>query len=133
MNPHEKENDRRHSARAGFSLVEIMLVVVIMGILASVVVVNIRGRSEEARISATRASIANLGTAIEMYEMQASQLPDSLAALTQPLGEQPPLLRSVPTDAWGLEFQYERKGRMDYKISSAGPDKQHGGDDDITN
>ncbi len=126
--------DRRASARAGFSLVEIMLVVAIMGILASVVVVNLRGRSQEARINATRASIANIGAAIEMYEIQVGQLPDTLEDLTRPLGDQPPLIRGgVPTDSWGTPFSYARKGSMDYEIRSAGPDRQPGTEDDITN
>lgn len=134
MKEHRKESHNTVSARAGFSLVEIMLVVAIMGILATVVVVNVRGHSSTARINATRTSIASIGAAIEMYEIQTGQLPDSLADLTRPIGDQPPLIRGgIPTDSWGTPFNYSRQGAMDYEVRSAGPDRQMNTANDITN
>ncbi len=129
-----KNTGKRLSARSGFSLIEIMLVMSIMGVLAAVVVINLRGKGQESRIIATRTSIKNIGTAIEMYELSTGQLPDTLADLTRPLGDQPPLIRGdVLTDSWGTGFDYSRKGTVDFELRSAGPDRQMGTEDDITN
>ncbi len=134
MKHREKDKSWSVAARAGFSLIEIMLVVIIMGILATVVVVNISGQSQTARINATRTSIAGISKAVEMYEMQAGQLPSSLSDLTTGLGDNPPLIRGgIPTDSWGVPFSYTRKGNFEYEVRSAGPDRQMGTDDDITN
>ncbi len=130
----EKRAKRETRGRSGFSLIEIMLVVVIMGILATVVVVNIGGQSQQARINATRTSIDGIGKAVEMYEMQTGELPSSLSDLTRSIGNNPPLIRGgVPSDSWGTPFSYSRKGDFEYEIRSAGPDRQPGTDADITN
>ncbi len=119
---------------AGFTLVELLLVVAILGILAGMVVVNLSGQSESARISATRASISAIGTAISVYETETSRLPDSLEQLTQSTQDRPGLLRQQDLrDSWGQPFQYRRTGRFEYEIRSAGPDMQMGTEDDITN
>ena len=125
---------RKTSSQAGFSLIEIMLVMSIMGVLAAVVVINLRGQGQESRIIATRTSINNISTAVEMYELATGRLPESLNDLTQPLGDQPPLIRGgIPTDSWGSKFAYSRKGTTDFEVRSAGPDRQMGTEDDITN
>ena len=122
------------SPKAGFTLVELLLVVAILGILAGMVVVNLSGQSESARISATRASISAIGTAISVYEAETSRLPDSLEQLTVPTEDRPGLLRREQLkDSWGIPFQYRRTGRFEYEIRSAGPDMQMGTADDITN
>ena len=128
-----KKNESKRR-RGGFTLIEVMLVVVILGILATVVVVQFRGHGVKARISATRTSIKNICTAIDMYELAAGRLPGSLKDLTMPLGDDPPLIRGgAPTDAWGVEFGYSAKGDLSYEVRSAGPDAQMNTGDDITN
>ncbi len=120
--------------RAGFTLVEIMLVVIILGVLAAVVVVNFRGQGTTARINATRTSIQNIGTAVNLFETETGKLPASLRELTVPTAHRPGLLREDNLrDSWGIEFQYKLKGEFDFEVRSAGPDNQMGTEDDITN
>ena len=125
----------RAAAQAGFTLVELLLVVAILGILAGVVAFNVGGQTEKARINATRASIASISTALKTYEMNNSGLPQSLDALTKDQADgMPPLLDAkAVNDAWGNPFQYKRISSYKFEIRSGGPDGQIGGSDDITN
>jgi general secretion pathway protein G len=120
----------------GFTLVELLLVVAILGILATVVVVNFTGKQVDAMIKATRGSIANISTAVDMYEVDTGKLPSSLQNLVTSSGEPnwngPYLRGGIPADAWGTAFQYSVQGDKSYEIRSAGPDKQMGNENDIT-
>lgn len=127
-----------HAGRAGFTLVEIMLVVVIIGMLAGVAVVGVAGRAKRAAIMATRQTIAATGTALDAFEVDNGVFPNSLNELVQSTGMetwQGPYIRDgkVPTDAWNQPIQYSKTGDTTYKLVSGGPDKQIGGSDDITN
>jgi general secretion pathway protein G len=122
----------------GFTLIEIMLVVVILGILATVVLTNLSGRDKEARINATRTSISAICTAIETYELDNGSFPASMQSLVTSSGEpnwKGPYIRggmSALQDPWGTPFTYTPKGDNDYVVTSAGPDRQMGSGDDIT-
>jgi general secretion pathway protein G len=128
---HERDHDARR--KAGFTLIEVLLVVAILGILATVVVVNFAGQQEGAKIKATRASISSVATAVSMYEVQLGKFPGSLADLTVDNGVFPAPLDKVPVDSWGNEFQYKQTGRGRFEVRSAGPDGSVGSADDITN
>ena len=123
------------SARAGFTLIEIMLVVVILGILATVVAVNLIGQTDEARIAATRHSIAAIGVAIEMWEVRTGSLPDSLDQLATGTEDGFKPLRSKKNlnDSWGNPFQYKKINKSDYEVRSAGPNGTMGDSDDLIN
>jgi len=124
----------KQSARAGFTLVELLLVVAIIGILAGVGIVGLAGQGDKARITATRQSIANIVTAISMYEVANSTLPETLDQLTvSDSVTAAPLKPNQLNDAWGNPFQYRKVDRISYEIRSAGPDKNMGSEDDITN
>ncbi|MDI6774133.1 MAG: type II secretion system protein GspG [Verrucomicrobiota bacterium] len=134
MDKRRQEQERRARGRAGFTLIEIMLVVIILGILAAVVVVNFRGQGTTARINATRTSIQNICTAINLYETETGKLPASLRELTAATQHRPGLLRDDNLrDSWGVEFHYKLKGEFDFEVRSAGPDGQMSNEDDLTN
>jgi general secretion pathway protein G len=131
------QKERKPIARtnAGFTLIEVLLVVAILGILAGVVVVNFSGKGKGARIKATRSSIHAICMAIDMYEVDIGRFPSSLQGLVSSDGGQnwsgPYLRGGVPADSWGTPFNYSSQGNG-YKVVSAGPDLATGSSDDIT-
>ena len=129
--------EQRDNARGGFTLIEVLLVVAILGILATIVVVNVSGRREEAMRQATRASIANICAAVDLYEVDTGTYPSSLQSLVQnsdnaPNWHGPYVKGSLPTDAWGTPFGYSQSENS-FKVTSAGADKTAGSGDDLTN
>ncbi len=132
------ERDRRinRPAAAGFTLIEVLLVVAILGILATVGVVNVSGKQKGAMIKATRVSIGAICTAIDMYEVDVGRFPSSLDNLISSSGENnwngPYLKGGLPVDPWGTPFTYTQQGDRGYVVSSAGPDMAAGSEDDIT-
>jgi general secretion pathway protein G len=114
----------RAAARSGFTLIEVLLVVAILGILAGVVVVNFAGKQKGAMIKACRTSIQAICTAVDMYEVDTGRYPPNLDALASndgsPNWHGPYLKGGVPMDPWGNPFQYAREGES-YKVSSPGP------------
>ena len=131
----EKEEEQvKKNRRSGFTLVELLLVVCILGILAAVVIPNVIGHDEEARRQATRTSITAIEQAVQIFAMRHNgKLPDSLDELTAGTDDKPGLLKEgALNDSWGTPFQYTKTGKK-FKIVSAGPDGEIGGEDDITN
>ena len=120
---------------AGFTLIEILLVVVIIGILAAVAVPRLGGRVGQSQIAAAKASVGAIGTAIDLYETDNGKLPESLQNLITK-GAEPnwngPYLRKAESlkDPWGHEFQYTKSGDT-YTVASAGPDGSFGSGDDV--
>lgn len=128
------EDKAMRHARSGFTLVELLLVVAILATLATVVAVKFTGQGEQARIAATRTSIAAIKTAVETYEIRMGKYPGSIDDLTVGSDSAPALLeKGKLNDAWGNPFEFRKTGTYDFKIISPGPDGQTGTDDDITN
>jgi general secretion pathway protein G len=135
---------RRHS-QAGFTLIEIMLVVVIIGILMTIVVVKLGGRQEEARINAAKADIKNFSTMLGLFELDNGSYPSTeqglQALITQPanaLNWKGPYIESnsIHNDPWGHPYIYKYPGEkrpFSYDLYSYGPNGVEGGDDDIAN
>jgi len=136
---------QRRRASSGFTLVEMLLVVVIIGILAALVLPKIAGRGEQARVTAAHAQIAAFKSALNAYEVDNGSYPkgnSGLQALMTRPGDLPnwrgPYLDEsggIPKDPWGNDYLYECPGRHNssYDLSSPGPDSKAGTDDDITN
>jgi general secretion pathway protein G len=134
----------RYSSKAGFTLVELMLVLVILGILAGLVLPKFSGRAEQAKETAAVTEIASFNTALAAYEVDTGSYPreqDGLRALViQPSDVSgwrgPYLLSDIPMDPWGHPYTYQYPGKLNpsgYDIISAGPDGQFGTADDIYN
>lgn len=129
---------RRHRGR-GFTLIEIMVVVVIMGILAALVVPKLMGRTDDARISAARQDIATVMQALKLYRLDNHRYPTTEQGLTAlivkpqstPLAngwKQGGYLERLPKDPWGTQYQYLAPGiHGEIDVLSYGADGQPGG------
>lgn len=131
----------------GFTLIEIMVVIIILGILAALVVPNIMGRPDEARVTAAKADIRSISNALDLYKLDNFSYPSTdqgLEALaTKPSGSPEPknwnvdgYLGKVPKDPWGNEYHYlspGAHGRFDlYSFGADGREGGEGVDADIT-
>lgn len=132
----------RFAGHAAFTMVEMLLVLVILATLAALVVPRLAGRSQQARITAAKADIQNISTAIDAFEIDNGFYPQSLEDLivqppNAPNWRGPYLKKStIPRDPWGNEYIYQYPGRYNpdgYDLMSMGPDGRVGGGDDITN
>ncbi len=130
---------------SGFTLIELMLVMVILATMAAIVLPKFTGRSKQAKITAAKTQISQLEVALDAFEIDVGRYPttaEGLRALVQkPTTEadgwqQPYLKRDIPRDPWGNDYVYRYPGQYNedgYDLYSLGPDGKLGGEDDITN
>ncbi len=138
----------RLKCNKGFSLIEILLVVIIIGTLSAMVVPRLMGRSDQARRAAAKADVeVNIATALKLYELDNGFFPTTeqgLEALmtkpsTPPIPQNwnGPYLEKRPVDPWGRPYQYASPGTFrphDYDLFSQGKNaKPEESDDDIVN
>lgn len=130
--------------QSGFTLVEMLLVLVILAVLAAIVIPKFSGRSQQAKITAAGSQISSIEMALDAFEVDNGFYPQGSAGLgalvDQPNNAQnwkgPYLKKGVPLDPWGNAYLYTFPGKANakgYDLMSAGPDGQTGTDDDITN
>jgi general secretion pathway protein G len=132
----QKAANTQHSQ--GFTLIELMVVLVIIGVLASLIIPNVLERADEARTTAAKTDIGNLSQALKLYKLDNQNYPSSeqgLQALaTKPtLGLAPPnwkpYVDKVPNDPWGHPYQYMVPGiKNEVDVMSFGADGQIGGE-----
>ncbi len=122
----------------GFTLIELMVVLVIIGLLAALIVPNVLDRADDARVTAARTDVSNLMQALKLYKLDNQRFPTAeqgLQALvikpsTSPIPSNwKPYLEKLPNDPWGRAYQYVNpgvKGAVD--VFSFGADGQSGGE-----
>jgi len=141
-----RENMYRENSR-GFTLIELMLVVIIIGVLVGMVMPRLVGKSEQAKRSVAQADIeANIASALELYEVDNGNFPTTdqgLAALRAKPSGNPvpknwngPYLKKEPLDPWGTAYAYKSPGEHNsdsYDLLSKGKDAIESTEDDIEN
>jgi general secretion pathway protein G len=115
----------RSSNQRGFSLIEVMIVVVIIGLLAGIVTFAAKEYLDRAKRQRARADIANLVTAVDAFYLEKGRFPDNQEGLRSLV---PGFIKSLPNDPWGRGYQYLQPGRSgQYDIISYGADGREGG------
>ena len=145
--------DRMNDDRRAFTLIEVLLVIVILGLLATVLVFTMGGTEESAKKNTTVLLLKQVGNALDRYKLAVGHYPTEEEGGLQSLVSKPsfqdeklaekwtgPYLEKLPKDAWDRDLKYEvvEKTGSDeitvpYKLISSGPDGEEGTDDDISN
>jgi general secretion pathway protein G len=133
-------NNRKRHYRAGFTMVELMAILIILGLLAALVVNKVGGKIDQARVTTTKANLKMLSSRVEEFKMDTGRYPTEEEGLTA-LVEQPSDVENwnsegylgttdLPKDGWGHPFIYElnpESGKA-FVILSLGADNQEGGE-----
>ena len=124
----------------GFTLIEIMVVVVIIGVLATLILPRVLGRQDEAFIAKAKSDVSALSSALKLYKLDSFHFPSTEqgvdALVAQPSGEPVPknwkeggYIERLPTDPWGGAYQYLYPGEhSEFDLWSMGADGQPGGE-----
>jgi len=126
------------TAQRGFTLIELMVVLVIIGVLAALIVPNVIERADDARVTAARTDINNLMQALKLYRLDNQRYPTAEQGL-QSLLTRPttgpaapnwkPYVEKLPNDPWGHPYQYMNPGiKGEIDVLSFGADGQNGGE-----
>ena len=129
---------RRLRRSAGFTLIEMMVVLVIIGVLAALIVPNVLDRTDDARATAARTDVHNIRQALKLYKLDNLRFPTAEQGL-QALIVRPttapapnnwkPYLEKLPNDPWGRPYQYLNPGvQGEVDVMSFGADGQSGGE-----
>jgi general secretion pathway protein G len=130
---------RTHTTQAGFTMIEIMVVLVILGLMAGLVVPKVIGRTDDARIALAKQDMKSIANSLEMYKLDNFNYPSTRQGL-QALVEKPQgkpeaanwnadgYLNDIPADPWGNEYLYESpvRGRP-FNLTTFGADGKKGG------
>lgn len=129
---------RRLLRQRAFTLIELMVILVIIGVLAALIVPNVIDRADESRVTAARSDVANLMQALKLYRLDNQRYPtqqQGLQALVQRPTQEPvppnwrPYLEKLPNDPWGRPYQYLNPGTYGaVDVFSLGADGQPGGE-----
>ena len=133
MKMSRKFREDRKRISAGFTLIEIMIVVTILGLLATLVTYNLPSVLHNHRVKIAKQNIEGIENAIDVYYSEFGKFPKTLNDLVSgkdPSGMELKIIKKVPKDPWGNAFVYTIPGQggEDYSISSLGADGQAGGD-----
>jgi len=128
----------RHRLQRGFTLIELMVVLVIIGVLAALIVPNVLDRADDARTTAARTDVTNVMQALKLYKLDNLRYPTAeqglQALVAKPNAGPPapnwkPYLEKLPNDPWGRPYQYINPGiKGEVDVMSFGADGQSGGE-----
>jgi general secretion pathway protein G len=128
----------KHKLQRGFTLIELMVVLVIIGVLAAIIVPNVLDRADDARVTAAKTDITNMMQALKLYKLDNQRFPTAeqglQALIAKPTvgaipGNWKPYLEKLPNDPWGRPYQYLNPGiKGEIDVMSFGADGQAGGE-----
>ena len=137
------DRKRRTRIRCGFTMVELMAMLIIIGLLATLVVTKVASKIDQARLVTTKANLKMLHSAVNQFKMDTGRFPAEDVGLIE-LIQQPSDVKvfeeggylettELPKDGWGHDFIYELfpESGKPFVIRSAGPDGQEGTEDDL--
>jgi general secretion pathway protein G len=134
---------RKRYIRYGFTMVELMAMLIIIGLLATLVVTKVATKIDDARITTTKANLKILHSAVNQFKMDTGRFPTEELGLLELIEQPTDVMKwepggylettEVPPDGWGNEFKYElypESGKQ-FVIRSFGPDGEEGTEDDL--
>ncbi|MBI1912586.1 MAG: type II secretion system major pseudopilin GspG [Deltaproteobacteria bacterium] len=138
MQSRETDKKALYADESGFTLVELIVVVIIIGLLAALVVPKLMGKVDQSKVKAAQAQIELFGAALDQFRLDTGRYPttsEGLESLRNASGIEnwsgPYLKKEIPNDPWNHQFIYKSPGeRDDYEIISYGSDGSAGGDGD---
>lgn len=125
------QSSRRHRS-AGFTLIEVMVVILILGLLATVVAQNVTGLFTESQDGKAKLDLKALHDATRYYQMTKGKLPESLSVLKEKDAKGVSYIDELPQDPWNNDYRLVVESPKNWKIISYGPDGSEGGGDDLS-
>ena len=126
----KEENKNKRRLKKAFTLMELMVVIIILGLLASFVLPSLTGKSEEAKKKIVCVQMKSIAQALKMYKIDNSSYPTTQDGLKLLVDKKYFEDDKLPKDSWGDNFIYT-SDENGFEIISFGPNKKEGGKDDI--